>query len=110
MPDFLKTAEDERLWKKAKKVTTKKGLAGRSLWAYTTAVYQRMKGLRETVNHEDGYMTDFKTWWDEHPDPLLTRIPKNKHDTRMLKKKPGDKKGSPLTVWGAPSDFNYVAN
>jgi hypothetical protein len=115
MPAFIKTKEDERLWQKAKKITDKKELEGRSYWAYVNSIYQRMhKSVKESadpsINIEDGYMTDFKTWWDKHPDSLLTRIPKNKYDTRILKKKPGDKKGSPISVWGAPSSYDYVAN
>jgi hypothetical protein len=112
MPGFVKTAADERIWEKAKKAAKKRKIKGKSFWAYSNAVFHRMKG--ESVipgpDIEEGYMTDFKTWWDKHPDKLLTRIPKTKYDTHMLKKKPGDKKGSPVTVWGAPSNYNYVAN
>ena len=57
-------------------------------------------------------MSSFKTWWDEaqkntKSSKMLTRVPKNKFDTTM-EKMPGVPKKTDVTVWGAPSDFNYI--
>ncbi len=72
------------------------------------------------ADHEGRNMADFKTWFDEiderkksSSDKMLTRIPKNKFDTTMEKQKgangkPIFPKADKITVWGAPSDSNYI--
>jgi len=144
MPGFVKTPADEKKWSKAKSLADKKLKKGsRSFYAYANAIFHRMKGESiieakksnypeslpqvgmtkkhgPPADHEDRYMTDFKTWFDEiderkksSSDKMLTRIPKNKFDTTMEKQKGA--KGKPIfpkadkvTVWGAPQDYSYI--
>lgn len=60
----------------------------------------------------DKYVTTFKTWFDKikkksESDKMLTKIPKNKYDTTMIKTPDAPKK-TPIKVWGAPSNYNYI--
>lgn len=106
MPGFVKTQRDEEVWQKAKDIAKKADLKpkkGRTktqtFWAFTNSLFHKMKN-EVHASEQEPYLTDFKTWFDNHPD-ILKRIPKNKFDTTK-------EKGGKITVWGAPKDHNYT--
>lgn len=119
MPGFIKTQEDEKIWKKAKNLTKKRGISKKntnSFYAYTNSIFQKIKNGKKNENkidHEKNYMTSFKTWFNKidktsSTDKFLTKIKKNKFDTTLEKPDVKGNKKHTVTVWGAPSSYDYI--